>query len=123
MGQQGFWKLADRRYKLERKKSLFSRLIGFEPRFNERPYRNHPLSDEQKAANRERSKTRAKAEYVFGSWVTKGGGKLLRTVALARAKTSLGPKNLVYSLKRFIFLEIQTTTDRVLGSSVLPMAT
>ncbi|MEM9809035.1 MAG: transposase, partial [Cyanobacteria bacterium P01_D01_bin.56] len=89
--------------------------MGFEPQFNERPYRNHPLSDEQKAANRERSKTRAKVEHVFGSWVTEGGGKLLRTIGLTRAKTNLGLKKLVYNLKRFVFLNSQAATAKPVG--------
>ena len=90
--------------------------MGFATQFNERAYRNHPLSDEQKAANRERSKTRAKVEHVFGSWGTEGDGKLLRTIGgLARAKTNLRLKNLVYNLKRFVFLETQAATTQVAG--------
>jgi IS5 family transposase len=77
--------------------------MGFEPHINERAYRNRPLTDEQKAANRERSKTRAKVEHVFGCWVTELGGKLLRTVGLDRAEANIGLKNLVYNLKRFTF--------------------
>ena len=33
---------------------------------NEKGYRNHPLTEEQKANNREKSKTRARVEHVFG---------------------------------------------------------
>jgi len=82
-------------------------LMGFEPHLNERAYRNRPLSEEQKAANRERSKIRAKVEHVFGDVVTSMGGKLVRSIGLARAQTQLGLKNLVYNLKRFICLETQ----------------
>ena len=89
--------------------------MGFEPLFNERAYRNAPLSDEQKAANRERSKTRAKVEHVFGSWVTAGGGKLLRTIGIDRAKTNLGLQNLVYNLKRLVFLETRVMSAEVVG--------
>lgn len=87
--------------------------MGFDPKFNERAYRNSPLSDEQKAANRERSKTRAKVEHIFGSWVTASGGKLLRTIGMARAKTNLGLKNLVYNLKCLVFLESQAIAAAV----------
>ncbi|MEM9816151.1 MAG: transposase, partial [Cyanobacteria bacterium P01_D01_bin.6] len=66
-------------------------------------------------ANRERSKTRAKVEHVFGSWVTAGGGKLLRTIGIARAKTNLGLKNLVYNLKRLVCLETQTIVAEIAG--------
>ena len=82
-------------------------LMGFEPHINERAYRNRPLTDEQKAANRERSKTRAKVEHIFGDFVTSMGGKVVRSIGLARAQTQLGLKNLVYNLKRFVYLESQ----------------
>jgi hypothetical protein len=45
-------------------------LMGFEAHINERAYRNRPLSEEQKTANRERSKIRARVEHVFGDFVS-----------------------------------------------------
>jgi hypothetical protein len=33
----------------------------------------------------------------------------LRSIGLARAQTQLGLKNLVYNLKRFVYLETQAT--------------
>lgn len=86
-------------------------LMGFEPHINERAYRNRPLTKEQKAANRERSKTRAKVEHVFGDFVTSMGGKMVRSIGLARAQTQLGLKNLVYNLKRFVSLESQPSAS------------
>lgn len=86
-------------------------LIGFEPHINERAYRNRPLRQEQKAANRERSKTRARVEHVFGDFVTSMGGKVVRSIGLDRAQTQLGLKNLVYNLKRFVYLETQLTAS------------
>jgi IS5 family transposase len=80
-------------------------LMGFEPHLNERAYRNRPLSEAQKATNRERSKTRAKVEHIFGDLVTSMGGKLVRSIGLPRARTQLGLKNLVYNLKRFVYWE------------------
>ena len=77
--------------------------MGFTSHINERAYRNRPLSDEQKAANRERSKTRSKVEHVFGAMVNEMGGKAIRTIGLARATALLGLKNLTYNLKRFVF--------------------
>lgn len=90
-------------------------LMGFEAHINERAYRNCPLSEEQKAANRERSKTRARVEHVFGDFVTSMGGKVVRSIGLARAKTQLGLKNLVYNLKRFVALETQATAPTELA--------
>lgn len=68
-------------------------------------YRNRSLSEEQKDANRERSKTRAKVKHVFGAWVMQIGGKLVRSIGLERAKVQLGLKNLTYDFVRFVFLQ------------------
>ena len=84
-------------------------MMGFESHINERAYRNRPLSKEQIANNRERSKTRAKVEHVFGAMVNEMGGKAIRTIGLARAKAMLGLKNLTYNLKRYVFWQKQDT--------------
>lgn len=81
--------------------------MGFISHINERAYRNRPLTDQQTAANRERSKTRAKVEHVFGTMVNEMGGKAVRTIGLARATAILGLKNLTYNLKRFVFWQQQ----------------
>lgn len=81
--------------------------MGFISHINERPYRNRPLSEQQKTANRERSRTRAKVEHVFGTMVNEMGGKLVRTLGLARAEVMLGLKNLTSNLKRFVFWQKQ----------------
>ncbi|MEL7503103.1 MAG: transposase, partial [Cyanobacteria bacterium J06554_6] len=70
------------------------------------PSEHSPLH-KQKAANRERSKTRAKVEHVFGAMVNEMGGKAIRTIGLARATALLGLKNLTYNLKRFVFWQRQ----------------
>lgn len=82
-------------------------LLQFDSRIHERGYRNHPLSEKQKDANREKSKTRAKVEHVFGNWVMTMAGKLLRCIGKPRATEQLGLKNLVYNLKRYVFWQSQ----------------
>ena len=86
-------------------------MMGFESHINERAYRNRPLSEQQIADNRERSKTRAKVEHVFGSMINEMGGKVVRTIGLARAETMLGLKNLAYNLKRYVFWQKQDIAD------------
>lgn len=81
--------------------------LKFDSHINERSYRNHPLTKQQKEQNRERSKTRAKVEHVFAS-IMQMGGKLLRSIGIGRAKVHLGLRNLTYNLKRFVFLESRT---------------
>lgn len=83
-------------------------LMGFESQIHERAYRNHPLTQEQKQTNRDKSKTRARVEHVFGRWTMQMGGKVIRSIGLVRAKASLGLKNLTYNLVRYTFLQTQS---------------
>ncbi|NEP19578.1 MAG: IS5 family transposase [Leptolyngbya sp. SIO4C1] len=89
--------------------------MGFVSHINERAYRNRPLSEQQKADNRERSKTRARVEHVFGTMVNEMGGKMVRTIGIARAEVMLGLKNLTYNLKRFVFWQKQ---ERIVDAAV-----
>lgn len=77
--------------------------LGHRSQIHERAYRNQPLTEAQTASNREKSKTRAKVEHVFGSWVMTMGGKLVRAIGLTRTRVQLGLKNLTYNLKRYVF--------------------
>jgi IS5 family transposase len=81
--------------------------MGFDSQIHQRPYRNHPLSDEQKQSNRTKSKTRAKVEHVFGAWTMQMGGKVVRAIGIVRVKAQLGLKNLTYNLIRYTFLQTQ----------------
>jgi IS5 family transposase len=83
-------------------------LMGFESQIHQRAYRNHPLSEEQKQSNRDKSKIRAKVEHVFGRWTMQMGGKVIRSIGLVRAKASLGLKNLTYNFVRYTFLQTQS---------------
>jgi IS5 family transposase len=82
--------------------------LGHLSQIHERAYRNHPLTEEQTASNREKSKTRAKVEHVFGAWVMTMGGKLVRAIGWERVQAQLGLKNLVYNLKRYAFWQKKT---------------
>lgn len=79
--------------------------MGFKSEIHERAYRNRPLTDEQKARNRERSKIRARVEHVFGHWVNEMGGKLMRGISKVRIEAKVGLFNLAYNLKRYIYLK------------------
>ena len=95
---------ADSAYRSELIESVL-RLLGFISYIHERAYRNRPLTEAQKESNRERSKVRAKVEHVFGTWVNSMGGKLMRYIGKQSIKASIGMKNLVYNLKRYVFWE------------------
>ncbi len=82
-------------------------LMGFDSHIHERGYRNHSLTEEQKQSNRDKSKTRARVEHVFGHWTMQMGGKLIRSIGLLRAKASLEVKNLTYNFMRYTLLQTQ----------------
>ena len=85
-------------------------ILGYISHIHERGYRNHPLTEAQKASNREKSKTRARVEHVFGYWVTCMGGKLVRYIGLKRVQAHQGLKALSYNLSRYVFLQQQATS-------------
>lgn len=85
-------------------------LLQFESHIHERAYRNYPLSQQQRADNRERSSIRAKVEHVFGNWMMTMGGKLVRSIGLDAVGAMLGLKHLTYNLKRFAFHQPQIAT-------------
>jgi IS5 family transposase len=78
---------------------------GFKSRIHVRGTRNHPLSEAHKAANRAKSKVRARVEHVFGAQEMAPGGRLVRTIGIVRAKAKIGLQNLVYNIRRLVTLE------------------
>ena len=79
----------------------FLKEAGYESRIQEKGSRHHPLDTAAKERNRERSKTRAKVEHVFGQMEVVMGGKLTRCIGLARAQAWWCLRNLVFNFLRF----------------------
>lgn len=85
---------------------------GFEEKFpegvksmiHEKAEINHPLTEEQKARNHEKSKIRCRVEHVFGYMETVLHGKRIRSIGIERAKFNIGIMNLVYNICRFAYL-------------------
>ena len=67
----------------------------------ERPYRGHPLTEEQRQGNRAKSKVRCRIEHVFGFMEQTMGGLVFRGVGLVRAAANVALTNLVYNMCRF----------------------
>lgn len=65
----------------------------------ERGARNRPLTDTQKAANKIKSKVRARVEHVFGAQAQMGG-HIVHTIGILRARVKVGMMNLVYNMVR-----------------------
>ena len=71
-----------------------------ETRIHERARRNHPLTDEQKASNRKKSKIRVRVEHVFATMTMSFHGLTLRCIGKARADFSIALINLTYNICR-----------------------
>jgi len=84
---------------------------------HEKGTRAHPLTDEQKASNREKSRTRSRVEHVFGAMTNDMRGICIRTIGRARARVQIGLLNLIYNIKRVALLIRQRrwNFDRVLA--------
>ena len=82
------------------------RASGFKSRIHRRATRNHPLSNAQLKANRNRSKIRARIEHVFGAQKSSPGGRIVRTIGIVRARAKIRlARNLAYNIRRLVTLE------------------
>jgi Transposase and inactivated derivatives, IS5 family len=93
---------ADSAYLSEESEQLLQEK-GYRNRIHDRAYFNRPLSKAQEKANTRRSRHRARVEHLFGA-IAQQGGKILRTVGIARAQVKFGMMNLVYNMRRFTCL-------------------
>ncbi len=85
--------------KLYKKKKVINKVI-------EKGYRNKPLSEKQKASNKEKSRTRARVEHLFGFVENSMNGSFVRTIGLERAKAKIGMMNLTYNICRCVQLKL-----------------
>jgi IS5 family transposase len=67
----------------------------------EKGRRNAPLRPEQKAANRQKSKVRARVEHVFAFMTSSMNGLFQRAIGLTRNAWGIALTNLVYNLCRY----------------------
>jgi transposase, IS5 family len=68
---------------------------------HEKGYRNKPLTEDQKASNNEKSKTRARVEHVFGFMEQSMNGLYLKSIGILRATGIMGLINLTYNFFRY----------------------
>jgi IS5 family transposase len=72
-----------------------------EPQINEKGTRGHPLTEEQKTSNREKSRTRSRVEHVFAQMSGSMKALYQRCIGLKRNAACLTLTNLVYHMLRF----------------------
>ncbi len=78
---------------------------------HEKAYKNRPLTDEQKANNKIKSKTRARVEHIFGFMENSMNGMEIRSIGFKRAEAIIGLSNLVYNMSRKIQLQKNQSKD------------
>jgi IS5 family transposase len=66
----------------------------------EKGQRNHPITDEQKLANKEKSRIRVRIEHIFGFVENSMNGSFIKTIGIKRAKAVIGLMNLTYNMFR-----------------------
>jgi len=91
---------ADSAYTGEEQEKVISK-YKMKNKVHEKGYRNKPLTEEQKAKNTEKSKTRARVEHVFGFMEQSMSGLIVRSVGMVRATGIIGLINLTYNLFRY----------------------
>ena len=98
----GVW--ADSAYRSKESEEMLAER-AMKSHIHRRGNRGKPLDPRQEAANKTRSKVRARVEHVFGTQHTSMGGKFVRTIGIVRATTKIGMQNLAYNMRRLVVLE------------------
>ena len=87
-------------------KDLHNRLENNDLRLqiHEKGYKNKPLTEAQKANNKEKSRVRVRVEHIFGFMENSMGGMTLANIGMRRAKACIGLMNLIYNMFRKVQL-------------------
>jgi IS5 family transposase len=70
------------------------------PKITTNPDRWQDLAAKTTGASRNKYTVRVRVEQICGAKANDMGGSRVRTIGLVRAKTLIGTKNLVYSMRR-----------------------
>jgi IS5 family transposase len=98
----GVW--ADSAYRSKETEEMLANR-AMKSHIHQRGNRGKPLTPRQEAANKTRSKVRARVEHVFGIQHGAMGGKFVRTIGIVRAAVKIGMQNLAYNMRRLVVLE------------------
>jgi IS5 family transposase len=76
---------------------------GFVSRIHRKKPKGRPMAETTRRANALKSKVRSRVEHVFAAQKDRMD-LFVRTIGIARATTKIGMANLVYNIKRMLFL-------------------
>lgn len=77
---------------------------GFVSRVHRKKPKGRPMPENTRRANNAKSKIRSRVEHVFADQKTRIG-LVVRTIGIARATTKIGLVNLVYNIRRLLFIQ------------------
>ena len=80
---------------------------GYRSHVHRKGKRNKPLTEREKQGNKTKSRVRARIEHVFGSMTNEQGGLFFRVIGMPRNAMKIGMMNIVYNMRRFVFLSRQ----------------
>jgi hypothetical protein len=93
---------ADTAYRSAKNEAMLERR-GFISRIHRKKAQGKPMPERVRISNAQKSKVRSAVEHVFAQ--EKGPmGLFIRTIGIARAKVKIGLANLVYNMRRFVWL-------------------
>lgn len=93
---------ADSAYRSEHKEA-WTQAANMPSQICEKGARGHPLTDVQRATNRNQSRIRSRVEYVFAAQAHMGR-HFMRTICMLSAGMKIGMTNLVYNMVRMTLL-------------------
>lgn len=96
----GVW--ADSAYRSAANETFLNK-NGFVSHIHRKKPKGRAMHETMRRANNAKSKIRSRVEHVFAEQKDRMG-LFIRTIGIARATTKIGMANLVYNIKRFIFL-------------------
>ena len=77
---------------------------GFVSRIHRKKPPGRPMPETRRRANALKSKVRSRVEHVFAAQKDKMD-LFVRTIGIARATMKIGMTNIVYNMKRLVFLD------------------
>ena len=81
----------------------FLNKYGFVSHIHRKKPKGRAMPETMRRANNAKSKIRSRVEHVFAEQKERMG-LFIRTIGIARATNKIGMANLVYNIKRFIFI-------------------
>ena len=103
----GVW--ADTAYRSAANETFLTK-NGFVSHIHRKKPKGRVMPNTMRRANNAKSKIRARVEHVFAEQKHRMG-LFVRTIGIARATIKIGMANLVYNIKRFIFLRKRAKTS------------